>query len=217
MPLQKAIAAVIFENPFIGFLRIFESCPFGHQRLLFYRFNTGRTTVAFTLSPSPLHYFADFYIRTPAAPPRGNLQKSAFAVYRDSMTYTEKFLSDIARAAKRERAENAGRYDAKKTCEKIARSLENAIRDLGDLPRAAGDYWLTEYIDSSSDIENEPTREHAEKLAAILSFLRGEGDTSSLSPRDWKNLASLVQDEAETLPIESLSSLMASLVEQKAV
>ena len=133
------------------------------------------------------------------------------------MTYTEKFLSDIARAAKRERAESVGRYDAKKTCEKIARSLEYAIRGLGDLPRAAGDYWLAEYIDSSSDIENEPTREHAEKLAAILSFLRGEGDTSSLSPCDWKNLASLVQDEAETLPIESLSSLMASLVEQKAV
>ena len=133
------------------------------------------------------------------------------------MTYTEKFLSDIARAAKRERAENAGRYDAKKTCEKIARSLENAIRGLGDLPRAAGDYWLAEYIDSSSDIENEPTREHTEKLAAILSFLRGEGDTTSLSPPDWKNLASLVQDEAETLPIESFSSLMASLVEQKAV
>ena len=51
----------------------------------------------------------------------------------------------------------------------------------------------------------------------MLSFLRGEGDTSSLSRGDWKSLASLVQDEAETLPIESLSSLMASLVEQKAV
>ena len=133
------------------------------------------------------------------------------------MTYTEKFLSDIVRVAKRERAENGARYDAKKTCERIARSLENAIRGLGDLPRSVGDYWLSEYIDSSSDIENEPTREHAEKLAAMLSFLRGEGDTTSLSPDDWKNLAELVQSEAETLPIESLSSLMASLVEQKAV
>jgi len=133
------------------------------------------------------------------------------------MTYTEKFLSDIARAAKRERAENGRGYDAKKTCEKIARSFENAIRDLGGLPRAVGDYWLSEYIDSSSDAENEPTRKHAEKLAAMLSFLRGEDDTASLSPGDWKNLAELVQDEAETLPIESLSSLMSSLVEQKAV
>ena len=133
------------------------------------------------------------------------------------MTYTAKFLSDIARAAKRERAESVGRYDAKKACEKIARSLENAIRGPGDLPRAVADYWLAEYIDPSSDAENEPTKEHAEKLAAMLSFLRGEGDTSSLSPVDWKNLAELVQDEAETLPIESLSSLMASLVEQKAV
>ena len=133
------------------------------------------------------------------------------------MTYTEKFLSDIMRAAKRERAENGARYDAKKTCEKIACSLENAIRGLGDLPRSVGDYWLVEYIDPSSETENEPTREHAEKLAAMLSFLRGEGDTTSLSPGDWKNLASLVQDEAETLPIESLSSLMSSLVEQKAV
>jgi len=147
----------------------------------------------------------------------GNLQKPAFAVYRESMTYTEKFLSDIARAAKRERAESGGRYDAKKTCEKIARSFENAIRTLGDLPHAVADYWLSEYIDSSCDAENEPTREHAEKLAAMLSFLLGEGDTSSLVPADWKNLAELVQDEAETLPIESLSSLMASLVEQKAV
>lgn len=121
------------------------------------------------------------------------------------------------RAAKRERAENGARYDAKKTCEKIARSLETAIRGLGDLPRSVGDYWLAEYIDPSSEAENEPTREHAEKLAAMLSFLRGEDDTTSLSPGDWKNLASLVQDEAETLPIESLSSLMASLVEQKAV
>ena len=133
------------------------------------------------------------------------------------MTYTEKFLSDIARTAKRERAETVGRYDAKKTCEKISRFLENAIRGLGELPRAVADYWLAEYIDSSSEIENEPTREHAEKLAAMLSFLCGEGDTSSLSRGDWKSLASLVQDEAETLPIESLSSLMASLVEQKAV
>ena len=133
------------------------------------------------------------------------------------MTYTEKFLSDIARAAKRERAENGSRYDAKKTCEKIARSFENAICDLGGLPRAVGDYWLSEYIDSSSDAENEPTRKHAEKLAAMLSFLRGEDDTASLSPGDWKNLAELVQDEAETLPIESLSLLMSSLVEQKAV
>ena len=133
------------------------------------------------------------------------------------MTYTEKFLSDIARAAKRERAENGRSYDAKKTCEKIAYSFENAIRDLGGLPRAVGDYWLSEYIDPSSDAENEPTKEHAEKLAAMLSFLRGEDDTASLSPDDWKNLAELVQDEAETLPIESLSSLMSSLVEQKAV
>jgi hypothetical protein len=134
------------------------------------------------------------------------------------MTDIEKFRSDIQRIIKHERAENGGRYNAQKACEQAAALLENNARGLGELPHSIADYWIKTYILPSDSPGEEPTGEHIDKLAAMMSFLDGSTeDGDVLSARDWKEIGLLTGYEAESLPIEVLSELMTILVDRKAV
>ena len=147
--------------------------------------------------------------------------------YNGIMTNIDKFYADVQKIKKRERADNPvydGKradnpvYDGKRASLAVASMFESMNRDLGDLPRSIGEYWITNYIDTSTDISSEPTDEHIEWLLTVLSFLDGSLEPSmDLPKKDWKALLDFINYEAESLPIDVLTDLMAVLVDKKAL
>lgn len=133
------------------------------------------------------------------------------------MTNTDKFLADIKRIIKRNRADGA-RYDGAECSRQVAQFFSSYNKDLGDLPNSIGEYWLNTYILSSGQIQEEPTLPHQEWLADALEFLAGEaGDFDSITKEDWRALRDFVGYEAEDLPVGVLSSLMGTLLEKGAL
>ncbi|MBQ7159112.1 MAG: hypothetical protein IJS09_06800 [Treponema sp.] len=131
------------------------------------------------------------------------------------MTDTQQFLSEAKKIIKHERADNGGRYDGKRACDKLVRLLENRNQTLGNLPGSVGDFWLNTYILPSADAVNEPTDAHLEKLSAFNSFLAGEvEETDCLTADDWKNLQELVNYEAEDMPLDLLEKMMGIIVDK---
>lgn len=131
------------------------------------------------------------------------------------MTLVEKFRSDINRTIKHERAENNGRYNASRVCDSIQKLFERNAAVPGGVSRAIAFYWRDEYIDHSETPENEPTEEHTDKICAFLSFLNGADEGEEiLSEGDLEEINDAVNDEAETMPLEQLQSLMGKLVER---
>ena len=131
------------------------------------------------------------------------------------MTLVEKFRSDINRTIKHERAENNGRYNASRACDSIQKLFERSCAVPGGVSRAISFYWRDEYIDHSESLENEPSEEHIDKICAFLSFLNGADEGEEiLSESDLEEINDAVNDEAETMPLEQLQSLMGKLVER---
>lgn len=134
------------------------------------------------------------------------------------MTLVDKFRSDATRIVKRERAENNGRYDFKKACDLIQNLFERNCVVPASIARSVVFYWRDEYIDHSENVTNEPTEEHIEKLCAFLSFLNNADENEEiLSDSDLQEINDAVNDEAETMPMEQLTSLMGKLVERGVV
>lgn len=134
------------------------------------------------------------------------------------MTLIDKFRSDATRIVKRERAENNGRYDSKKACDLIQNLFERNCVVSGGVARAISFYWRDEYIDHSENLINEPTEEHIDKICAFLSFLNDADEGEEiLSNSDLQEINDAVNDEAETMPMEQLTSLMGKLVERGVV
>lgn len=134
------------------------------------------------------------------------------------MTLVEKFRSDVLRTIKHERAENNGRYDEKKACDSIQKLFERNCTVSGSIARSMAFYWRDEYIDHSTQPENEPTAENIDKLCGFLSFLNGADEGEEiLSEKDLHELSDAINDEAETMPIDQLQALMAKLVERGAL
>ena len=135
------------------------------------------------------------------------------------MNTNDKFLSDIKKAIKFDRAKNGGNYDGKRACEEIAHLLERYCPDVKTLSRQIGDFWLNSFIFLSADIKNEPSEKNIEKLQAFHAFL-SDGDDSlleHLSKDDWENLRDFVDDEAENLDLTSLQRMMALILEHGAL
>lgn len=138
--------------------------------------------------------------------------------YNRSMTVVEKFRSDTIRTIKHERADNNGRYDAERACNAVQNLFERTAAAPGNLARAIAFYWRDEYIDHSPDAQNEPTEEHIDKLCAFLSFITdSDEDEEILSVGDLQELSDAIDDEAETMPLEQLQTLMSKLVERGAL
>ncbi|MBP3709172.1 MAG: hypothetical protein J6I73_02000 [Treponema sp.] len=131
------------------------------------------------------------------------------------MTQTDKFRSEITRIVARAESEH---YNARKTCELIAAQFENSFRALGELPSSLADYWTTQALKDSPEAPNDA---YIDKLCAIFSLLAdGElspEDDACFSSSDWKEIANLINYEADKLPLDTLSTLMALLVEKKAL
>ena len=134
------------------------------------------------------------------------------------MTITDKFNSDIQKAIKFDRANNGGRYDGGRACVQIANLLERYCRDVPSLARQIGDYWLNTYILESDDVQNEPSEKNVERFRAFYAFLSGDDDfLDVLSKDDFENLRDFVDDEADSLDLDSLQKMMSVLLEKGAL
>lgn len=134
------------------------------------------------------------------------------------MTDIAKFLSDVEKIKKHDRHEHNNQNDYNRLSDQIARVFEKSSTCPATLSNAIFDYWEKEYIWNSADLSEEPTAEHLGKLGAFLSFLdNSDEDAELISDDDWKNIAELVNFEAEDLPIDVLTDLMKVLVDKGAI
>ncbi len=135
------------------------------------------------------------------------------------MTTIDKFLSDIQKTIKYDRANNGGHYDAKRACSQIAKLFANNNRNLGTLAVSISDYWLNTYILGSQDLANEPSEENIERIKAFQSFADNEDDAdfSVLTSDDWETLRDFVDDVAEDLDLDSLQSMMNLILQNGAL
>ncbi|MBP3773550.1 MAG: hypothetical protein J6I53_12830 [Treponema sp.] len=126
------------------------------------------------------------------------------------MNSIDKFISDIQKAIKYDRANNGGHYDAKRACSQIAKLFANNNRNLGSLAVSISDYWLNTYILPSPSLEKEPGEENIARIKAFQSFCDSdtEADYSALTADDWETLRDFVDDEAETLDLDALQDMM---------
>jgi hypothetical protein len=129
------------------------------------------------------------------------------------MSNISKFYTDAQRIIKHDRADNAGNYDGMRASTAVAKFFEQITTGLAELPQSITNYWLTTYIKSSQNIQNEPTENHLDWLAKVLALLEGEFESDmDFSTTDWKELASMTNCESEDLPIDVLSDLMSIFV-----
>ena len=135
------------------------------------------------------------------------------------MNTIDKFISDIQKTIKHDRANNGGHYDAKRACTQIAKLFENNNRNLGALAVSISDYWLNTYILGSADLANEPGEENIERIEAFQSFCDAdeEADYSILTADDWENLRDFVNFEAETIDLNALQNMMSVILEKGAL
>jgi len=133
------------------------------------------------------------------------------------MTNCEKFRADIERIKKHTRAQNGGSYNYKKACSDIMQLFERNNSRFISLPHSLSDFWFNTYIEQSAEVINEPTPENTDKLCAIQAFLDNEDDYSCLTSDDWKEIAKLVNYEAEDLDISDLTNLMKIIVSKQAL
>ena len=129
----------------------------------------------------------------------------------------QKFFADVERIKKRERAEHSDSYNSARVVESVIELFVSNNRDMTSLASSFADYWQKTYIDTSSQIEEEPTRENIDRLGAMQSLLDGESfATECLSDEDWKELSSLANFEAEDIPMEVLEKMMMIFVDHGA-
>ena len=135
------------------------------------------------------------------------------------MNSIDKFLSDIQKTVKYDRANNGGHYDAKRACTQIAKLFANNNRHIDSLAVSISDYWLNTYILGSSDLENEPSEENIERIKAFQAFVDSDdsADFSVLTADDWETLRDFVDDEAENLDLDSLQNMMNLILQNGAL
>lgn len=131
---------------------------------------------------------------------------------------TQKFLADIQKIKKHDRADNGGHYDGKRVCEQIVKLFINNNRGMANLPREIADYWLNTYVMASADLVNEPSEVNTNKLVEFQLFLDGEEDSyANINSDDWENLRDFVNFEAEELDLDSLQNMMSIVLDKGAL
>ena len=136
------------------------------------------------------------------------------------MTNLDKFLADIQRIIKHERADNGGRYDGARACARIADLFAQNNRDVADLARSIADYWLNTYVLASDDVAQEPSEENKTRISAFQHFLDGDSDAeayTALTGDDWETLRDFADDEAETMDLDRLQSMMSLVLDHGAL
>lgn len=135
------------------------------------------------------------------------------------MNTIEKFISDIQKTIKYDRANNGGHYDGKRACTQITKIFQANNKNLGNLAVDIGDYWLNTYILSSEDAANEPTEQNIAKIRAFQCFFENDvsEDLDALSSEDWETLRDFINDSAEDIDLDSLQNMMSILLDKGAL
>lgn len=142
------------------------------------------------------------------------------AVFRYSinMTDVEKFRSDVAKLKKMDRHENNNTNDYQRLSNPLADLFAKSSKVENSLAGTIFDYWEKNYIWNQADLSEVPSDADVEKLGAFLAFLNNSDENAELvTDEDWKNLAELVNYEAEDMDIEKLTELMSILVDHHAL
>lgn len=134
------------------------------------------------------------------------------------MNDSNKFLADARRIVKYERAENAGRYNASSACNKIAELFVKRNPSITSFAESVSGYWISNYIQNSTNPESEPSDENLDRLCAMQNFLEGiDAENEILTDDDWHELADLANYEAEDMPLDLLNSIMTIVVDKGAL
>lgn len=138
--------------------------------------------------------------------------------YAMNMTDVEKFTSDVAKLKKMDRHENNNTNDYQRLSNPLADLFAKSSQVEKSLAGTIFDYWEKTYIWNQTDLSEVPTEDDINKLSAFLAFLNNSDELSELvTDEDWKNLAELVNYEAEDMDIGKLTELMAILVDHHAL
>jgi len=133
------------------------------------------------------------------------------------MTDIRKFLTDVEKSKKICRQNNSGNYDYYKVAEDIRKLFNRATSCPTELPNTIYGYWENAYVLNSPELENEPTADHLDKLAAMLAFMDNSDEMQEiLTDADWQEISELVNCEAEDLPVDMLQDMMMILVSKGA-
>ena len=128
-----------------------------------------------------------------------------------------KFVSDIEKIKKHDRADNNGNYDGERACKSIADLFISNNKYVQNLASSYADYWMQTYIYNSTDIKNEPSDTSLDKIIAMEALLENSSeDTACLTKEDYNELCSLTNMEAEDLPLDLLNDLMTIFVDKQA-
>lgn len=135
------------------------------------------------------------------------------------MSDISKFIADIQRIKKHQRADNSGVYNGEKVCRQIAELFVANNRVYKDFARSIADYWLNTYILSSAELQNEPNEDNLARITAFQNFIDGDakGDYSALNKDDWETLKDFVDYEAETMDLDSLQNMMSLILKNGAI
>ena len=130
----------------------------------------------------------------------------------------QKLHADIKRRIKHERGAGTA-YDGKRAAKSVADYFASLYTDMGTLSAQIADYWLRTRIENSEHPESEPSERHIAWLLTAAEILDGtytdDADDGIFSERDWRELCDMVNCEAEELPLDRLSALMAIFVSKK--
>ena len=131
------------------------------------------------------------------------------------MNAIEKFISDIEKIKKHDRANNGGHYDGKRACAQIASLFESNNRNARGVSRQIADYWLNTYVLASENPAEEPSEQNVARLRAFQGFLDSDGteDYAILTDDDWENLRDFVNFEADSIDLDSLQNMMSMILD----
>ena len=133
------------------------------------------------------------------------------------MDSTQKFISDIEKIKKYERANCTGSYNGEKVCNQIRDLFERNHKDAESLAGSWWEYWYDSYI-RGNDMNEAPDTNAINKIAAMQALLENQAeDAEALNDKDFKELCSLTNIEAEDLPIDLLNDLMMIFVDKQAL
>ena len=135
------------------------------------------------------------------------------------MTQIEKFLADIKKIMKYDRANNGGRYSGKRACAEISKLFARNNPNLGTLAASLADYWLENCVLTSENPEEEPSEENIGKIEALQCFVDNIDDESLdlLSAEDFENLKGFVDEASEELDLDALQNMMGILLDRGAI
>lgn len=134
------------------------------------------------------------------------------------MTDVEKFTSDVAKLKKMDRHEHNNTNDYNRLSNPLASLFARASQVEQSLANTIFDYWEKTYIWNQTDLSEVPSDDDIAKLAGFLAFLNNSDENCELvTDEDWRNLAELVNFEAEDMDISKLTELMSILVDHHAL